>query len=189
MGKHTPALDDLIKEIDQQIEQVPHPFETEGFEAFLGSQLGVFKKRGQQYIRFQLDDTEFALPLDHALEIGYVPEITPLPNLPNWVLGICNLRGDIVSVVDLKQIFDLNSNGAHTTSYLIIVHYQNVSTAILVDKIIGVFFDGDMEMINEAALDIRNSFSHFIRNSFSSNRKTIHLLNIQTLVSELKLNQ
>jgi purine-binding chemotaxis protein CheW len=57
----------------------------------------------RQYVIFTLDSTDYAIPVDNILEIMRTPEVTPLPSLPEWALGIVHLRGDIVSVVDLRR--------------------------------------------------------------------------------------
>jgi chemotaxis signal transduction protein len=183
----SPSLDDLIMNLDHQLAQVPHPFEAEGFDAFLGSQLGVFKKRGRQYVRFQLGPFQFALPLENAIEIGNKPDITPLPNLPEWVFGICNLRGDIISVVDLSQILQLPYDNTSTLPYTAIIRDQHITTAILVEKIIGVFFDGDFESLAQAKSKETEPFSVYVQDSFASHQETIHLLNVQALMAALEI--
>lgn len=181
-----PALDDLISRIDHQIEKMPHPYAADGFEAFLGSQLGVFKKRGKQFIRFELGDAEFALPLKNALEIAYVPDITPLPNLPQWVLGICNIRGDIVSVVDLKQILQLKPAAAAAATNMIIVHDQDLTTAIMADKIMGMFFDGDQDRKIKKGSNSEETYSRFVQSTFVYEQKRIHLLDPKTLMPAIR---
>lgn len=183
----SPSLDDLIMNIDRQLAKVPHPFEAEGFDAFLGSQLGVFKKRGRQYVRFQLGPFQFALPLENAIEIGNKPDITPLPNLPEWVLGICNLRGDIISVVNLCQILRLPSKSTYSFPYTVIIRDQHITTAILVEKIIGVFFDGDVESPAQIKSKETDLFSVYVQDSFASHQETIHLLNVQALMAALEI--
>jgi chemotaxis signal transduction protein len=180
-----PALDDLISRIDGQIEKLPHPYATDGFEAFLGSQLGAFKKRGKQFIRFELGDAEFALPLENALEIAYIPDITPLPNLPQWVLGICNIRGDIVSVVDLKQILQLKPAAAAATN-MIIVHDRVLTTAILADKIMGMFFDGDQDRKIKKGSNSGETYSRFVQSIFVFEQRRIHLLDPKTLMPAIR---
>jgi chemotaxis signal transduction protein len=181
-----PALDDLIGRIDRQIEKMPHPYAADGFEAFLGSQLGVFKKRGMQFIRFELSDAEFALPLENAVEITYVPDITPLPNLPLWVLGICNIRGDIVSVVDLKQILQLKPAAAVATN-MIIVHDQDLTTAIMADKIMGMFFDGDQDRKIKKGPKSGETCSRFVQSTFVFEQRQVHLLDPKTLMTAIGL--
>ncbi len=81
-----------------------------------------------------------ALPLSSALEIiGHQPDITPLPNLPDWILGISNIRGEIISVIDLKAFFGLSRKQSETSKRVIIVHNQDMKAGIIVDKIMGIF--------------------------------------------------
>lgn len=93
----------------------------------------------EQYIRFFLEDILVAIPLSSALEIGYWPQITPLPNLPTWILGVSNIRGEIVSVVDLKGFFKLSSRGLTRNRRFIIVHNRDMKVGIVVDRIMGIF--------------------------------------------------
>lgn len=53
---------------------------------------------------FELGQTRCALPIDRVVEIGEVPKITPVPNVPSWLAGVANLRGDIMAVIDLRAL-------------------------------------------------------------------------------------
>ncbi|MCP4747718.1 MAG: hypothetical protein GY874_16510 [Desulfobacteraceae bacterium] len=185
---HSPSsLEMLISTIDQQIANAPHPYATDGFEAFLGSQLSILKNRGRQYIKMQLNSIEFALPLKNAVEIGYFPKITPLPSLPPWILGICNIRGDIVSVVDLKQVLKLKLKDNSPGKYLLMIKDKQFSTVIMADKIAGIFFEGDVDNQVQKNQTKNEPFSHFIKSTFVLNQHPIHLLNLEVLIPELAI--
>ncbi len=181
------SLEALIKAIDRQVDQVPHPYAAEGFAAYLDSGTEEHKNKGQQYIRFLLNKTAFALPLPNATEIDYLPEVTPLPNLPQWVLGICNLRGDIVSVVDLKQILHLESGGAGTAKKLILIRNDNISTAIIVDKVMGILSIGDQHNQIDSDLMENKVFSKFIQKVIGLGRQTVHLLDVDVLMTAIEI--
>ncbi len=91
------------------------------------------------YIRFMLDDILMAVPLSTALEIGRQPRITQLPNLPAWVLGVSNIRGEIISIVDLKAFFSMARPGLKRNQRFIIIHNAEMKTGIMVDRIIGIY--------------------------------------------------
>ena len=188
-----PSLEALIKAIDQQVDQVPALSTAEGFAAFLGGTAEDYQRKGEQYVRFMADNIAFALPLQNTLEIDYVPEVIPLPNLPPWVLGICNLRGDIVSVVDLKQIMHLGPGPADTIKKMVLIHNKDISTAIIVDKIAGMLFisDHDDADLCEDETQIKpvvdSSFSKFVKDIIISGRQTIHLLDLDALMAAIKI--
>lgn len=185
-----PSLEALIKAIDQKVDQVPALSTAEGFAAFLGGTAEDYQRKGEQYVRFMVDNTAFALPLQNTLEIDYVPQIIPLPNLPQWVLGICSLRGDIVSVVDLKQILHLKPGEADTIKKLILIQNEDISTAIIVDNIAGMLFtnthdDGDDEKKTNALAD--SLFSKFVKDVVISGRQTIHIMDLDVLMAAIKI--
>ncbi len=55
----------------------------------------------ERSVVFRLGSTRCALPIDRVFEIADVPRITAVPNLPPWVRGVANLRGDVLAVIDL----------------------------------------------------------------------------------------
>jgi chemotaxis signal transduction protein len=182
-----PSLEALIKSIDQQVDQVPALSTAEGFAAFLGGTAEDYQRKGKQYVRFLVNHTAFALPLKNTLEIDYVPEIVPLPNLPQWVLGICNLRGDIVSVVDLKQILQLEPRQADTIKKLILIQNKEISTAIIVDNIAGMLFKNNHDDDGETKTKVDSSFSKYVKDVIIADRQTIHLLDLDVLMAAIKI--
>jgi purine-binding chemotaxis protein CheW len=186
--KSYPPLEEIILKIDQQIDKCPHPYDSEGFEAFLGSQLGGFKRRGQQYICFYLHNTKFAFPLQNTLEITYRTEITPLPNLPEWVLGICNVRGEIISVVDLAQILGFTQQETVQGTHLILIRNKDVTAGILADRIAGTFFDEDPNQQIEKRAPEDQELARFVSTILALNKQDIHLLTVPELMSAIDIS-
>jgi chemotaxis signal transduction protein len=56
---------------------------------------------GERSVLFRLGTTRCAVPIDRVFEVADVPRITPVPNLPPWVRGVANLRGEVLAVIDL----------------------------------------------------------------------------------------
>jgi purine-binding chemotaxis protein CheW len=180
----TPSLEELIITIDRQIDQVPSLSAAEGLAAFLGTGAEDYQRKAEQCVRFFLSSTAFALPLQNTLGIDYIPAVIPLPNLPRWVLGICNLHGDIVSVVDIKQILHLMPGGTHTAGKLILIRNNGVRTAIIVDNIGGMLsvYNHDQKKPPENTV-----FSKYVKETLISGRQTIHLLDLDVLMAAIKI--
>jgi purine-binding chemotaxis protein CheW len=92
-----------------------------------------------------LEVVEFVLSGEHyGLESEYVTEVCPLRNLrpvpgaPAFVLGVDNVHGRIVSVIDLKRFFDLPQRGLTDLNRLIVVRYGAVDVGVLADQILAV---------------------------------------------------
>lgn len=92
-----------------------------------------------------LDVVEFILGPEHyGIESCYIRDIhplsefTPLPCTPPFVLGLVNVRGQILSVIDLKKFFDLPDRGLSDLNKIIIIHAHHIELGILADAILGV---------------------------------------------------
>jgi purine-binding chemotaxis protein CheW len=72
-----------------------------------------------RYLCFNLGTEEFAIPLLAVREVIGVPEITRVPQAPNYFLGITNLRGQIISVLDLRQKLGIKSTNTSETTVII----------------------------------------------------------------------
>jgi purine-binding chemotaxis protein CheW len=104
------------------------------------------RKREQEApVQEQIEVVEFLLAYErYALESSYVREVyplkdlTPMPCTPPFVLGIINVRGQILSVIDLKTFFDLPEKGLTDLNKVIIVKDHSMQLGILADTILGV---------------------------------------------------
>ncbi len=72
-----------------------------------------------RYLCFNLGKEEFAIPLLAVREVIGLPETTKVPQAPNYFLGITNLRGQIISIVDLRQKLGIASQNTSETTVII----------------------------------------------------------------------
>jgi purine-binding chemotaxis protein CheW len=91
-----------------------------------------------QYILFQLGKSEYVLDLAHIVEIGPRMSYAPLPYVPEWFLGLTNLRGDVVSVVDLRLFLGYTPMTGRQERVIIVKDEQGSLTGLLVDGIRGM---------------------------------------------------
>jgi purine-binding chemotaxis protein CheW len=91
-----------------------------------------------EVIEFLLAHERYALASSWVREVYPMKEITPLPGTPSFVLGIINVRGQIVSVVDLKKFFDLPSRGITDLNKVIIIRNADMEFGVLADAVAGV---------------------------------------------------
>jgi purine-binding chemotaxis protein CheW len=115
------------------------------------AQRAILKKRAQVLARVPkgegdggecLEVVEFLLAYEtYGIESSYIREVyplkelTPLPGTPPFVLGIINVRGQILSVIDLKKFFDLPEKGLTDLNRVIIIQAEKMEFGILADAI------------------------------------------------------
>jgi purine-binding chemotaxis protein CheW len=91
-----------------------------------------------EIIEFLLANEYYALESRFVREVCPIRDYTPLPGTPPFVLGLVNVRGQIVSVIDIKKFFDLPEKGISDLNKTIIIHNDTMEFGILADDIIGV---------------------------------------------------
>ncbi|MFW2569709.1 chemotaxis protein CheW [Legionella sp. 29fVS95] len=92
----------------------------------------------EQVVVFLINEYQFGLPLKSVDRVVQVVEITPLPSLPPSILGIINLQGQIMPVLNIRLYFYLPEHQINLSDKLIIITQNQKSTAFLVDKVVGV---------------------------------------------------
>jgi len=90
-----------------------------------------------EVVEFMLAHERYALELSRIREVYPLKELTPLPGVPDFVLGIINVRGQILSIVDIKKFFDLPEKGLTNLNQVIILQSDKMEFGILADEILG----------------------------------------------------
>lgn len=95
-------------------------------------------RQSLEVVEFILGSERYALESSYIREIHPLTEFTPLPCTPAFVLGLVNVRGQILSIIDVKKLFELPEKGLTDLNKVIIVHADQMELGILADAILGV---------------------------------------------------
>jgi purine-binding chemotaxis protein CheW len=114
----------------------------------------ILKDRAKELAEEQIDEiasneyleiVEFVLAYEkYGIESSFVKEVYPmkeytiLPSTPSFVLGVINLRGQILSVIDIRKFFELPIKGISNLNRVIVIHTSDMELGILADFILGV---------------------------------------------------
>jgi len=106
--------------------------------------LAVMDEKGKEeeayleVVEFLLAHEKYALELTHIREVYPLREFARLPCTPPFVLGIINVRGQILSIIDLKKFFELPEAGLTNLNRVIILQSEEMEFGILADEILGM---------------------------------------------------
>ena len=89
-------------------------------------------------LSFILSNERYAIGSEHVAQVLPLNQYTPLPGTPAYVLGIVNVRGRIVSVLDLRVLFELPIGGLAERSFLLVLHSAEMEFGLLIDRVLGV---------------------------------------------------
>lgn len=104
-----------------------------------------------QYLTFLLADEEYGVDILRVQEIKGWDIVTPLPNMPDYVLGVINLRGTVVPIVDLRKLFGLESIEFSKTTVVIVVRVRDVMD---MERTMGIVVDAVCEVHNIANTEL-----------------------------------
>ena len=90
------------------------------------------------HVAFTLDEGHYALDLSAVERIIQTVEITLLPEAPDIVLGVINIHGKIIPVVNIRRRFRLSEKDIEPTNRLIIARTLKRTVALVVDVVLGV---------------------------------------------------
>lgn len=86
-------------------------------------------------IPFSLADEWYGVNIEDVLEVLNLPSITKVPGLPDFILGVTNIRGNITSVTDPKRLFGLAETRISPESRLMVIRVAKKTTGLLVDSV------------------------------------------------------
>jgi purine-binding chemotaxis protein CheW len=134
-----------------------------------------------RYLCFTLGKEDFAIPLLSIKEVIGFPELTPVPQCPPYFLGIMNLRGQVISVVDLRQKLGIKTTKTEETS-VIILDVGNNYLGVVVDQVNSVQLLTSEQVSEKPSVD--GSKAHeYITGVFRSENKLILVLDLVRALS------
>ncbi len=180
------SLKSIIDEIDAKVNELPSQQPLSEQSSKIESSKKVLLR---QYIIFNISEIDFMIPIKNALEIAYLPDITPLPNLPNWILGISNLRGDILSIVDLISFFGLSKKRYQKKKQLIVMHNNLMKIGITVDRIKGMIASNKVQTNIQQNPFKEGTLNRFVSNVFViDENKFINILDVDELFKSKEMD-
>ena len=91
-----------------------------------------------EIVEFMLAHEKYGVETSFVREIHPLTNLTPLPCTPAFVLGVVNLRGEIVSVIDIKKFFELPEKGLTDLNKVVVLQSEAMRFGVLADAVLGV---------------------------------------------------
>ena len=136
-----------------------------------------------QWVNFRLDNETYGINVMQVQEVLRYTEIAPVPGAPAYVLGIINLRGNVVTVIDTRQRFGLSSAPVTDNTRIVIIEADKQVVGILVDSVAEVVYLRQSEV--ETAPNVGNEESaKFIQGVCNKNGELLILVELDKMMSE-----
>ena len=136
-----------------------------------------------QLVSFTLANEEYAVDILNVQEINRITEITKVPNAPDYVEGVVNLRGKVIPVINLRKKFRLPEKNSDDTTRIIIMDIQGVTNGLIVDSVSEVLRI-PADIVEPSPPVTSNASSTFIKGIAKLEKRLIILIDIDKLMGE-----
>jgi purine-binding chemotaxis protein CheW len=180
-------LDQLLAAVDEEDKEATSQTQAEIRPNVVSPAPGA---RGSQYVVFSMSDGDYAIPLENVLEYGHPLKVTPVPNVPEWVLGVANVHGDIVSMVDLRLFLGQDPHGFDEDGRLLVVRSrkEDITVGLIVDRVKGIHVVAD-EHILQPSSRAEDHLATYVRGVASHHGRLIVLLSLDQLLLSSEMRQ
>ncbi len=136
-----------------------------------------------QWVTFHLDGETYGINVMQVQEVLRMSEIAPVPGAPDYVVGIINLRGNVVTVIDTRKRFGLMPKEPDDATRIVIIESDN--------NIVGILVDSVAEVVNLRASQIdtapnvgNEESSKYIQGVFSRENDILILVDLNKFLTD-----
>ncbi len=145
----------------------------------------------REFLTFMLAGEEYGVDILRVQEIKGWDEVTNIPNTPDYIRGVINLRGSIVPIIDMRLRFALESKEYDATTVVVVLRIENDKGS---DRTMGVVVDAVSDVYNVPKIDIKPSpdfglavDTEFVNGLATVAEKMIIVLNIDHMLNAKEL--
>lgn len=134
-------------------------------------------------LEFLIGNEKYAIESTYVSEVYPIEDLSPLPCTPRFVLGVINVRGQILCVIDLRAVFDLSVDAGADVNKIIILRTAEMEVGVRADAILGVRSISQMEIYPPPAT-LTGTRSEFLKGVTAS---SVALLDVQKILSDKRI--
>ena len=149
---------------------------------------GARSKASMQFVGFRLDDQEYAFRIEQIQEIIIPDRVTRMPQVPEYVEGVSNLRGTIVPIISLRRLFGMEPKNHDEESRTIVANVGAKTIGCTVDAVTQVIRINP-EQIQPAPEIVKSEGPAYIAGFAKLDQRLIVLLAIEELLDPTKMEQ
>jgi len=88
-----------------------------------------------KFLTFHIADEDYGIEIRYVTEIIGIQSITDVPDMPNYIKGVINLRGNVIPVMDVRQRFNLPEKAYEERTCIVVVNVDDKTVGLVVDKV------------------------------------------------------
>lgn len=142
----------------------------------------------KKVIVFRLEDQEYATVIQNVRSIERMQEITGIPNVPYFIKGVINMRGEVTPIIDLKERLSIGKLNETNETRILIVEMNGIQTGLIVDAATDVI-DIDASVVEPATNIVNRVNELFIEGVAKLENRLLLLLNLERVLNKQEINE
>lgn len=139
-------------------------------------------------VGYRLGKRRFVSSFDEIVEIITLPGVTPVPGANPWMLGVANVRGNLIPVVDLKQFLEGDRTVVHDGQRVLVIRQAGGNVAVLIDELYGQRTFNDTHRV-ELEEQYEGRYSNFVGQIYQLNDSQWGVFNMSLLTRTPEFRQ
>lgn len=140
-------------------------------------------------VGYRIGRQRLASGFEEVVEILPMPALTPVPGAQPWMLGVANMRGNLLPVVDLKQFLEGERTVLHEGQRMLVVRQRGGDVAVLIDELFGQRSFNEPQLIDAAELDAGGRYGHFIERAYRLGEQAWGIFSLERLARTPEFRQ
>ena len=139
------------------------------------------KRDAVRMLAFSLGDENYCADIRDIKEVVRITGITRVPGIPWFVIGVMNLRGEIISLIDIRHFFGLRQKELTNESRVIVTDVKGESIGIVVDRIKGALYVEE-ESVQPTLATIKGKLADYTKGQVKSGDEILALLDLEKIL-------
>jgi len=127
-------------------------------------------------LTFRLGDQKYALPIEDVVEVAAMVELTSIPDSRPGVLGVANRHGSVLTILDLRRLFELEASNIDSSTLFIAVSHEGKMAGLVVDEVYQV------EYVDSEAKQALPTAGKYIRDIVSHKGQLVQFISVPQLL-------
>ena len=145
-------------------------------------------KSSQQIVTFRLGEEEYGVDIMKVQEIILLGQITQVPEVPDYIEGVINLRGNVIPIIDLRKRFKHNEFAVSEETRIIVLNVKEKTMGVIVDAVSEVLRVAK-DTIDPAPAAISGTGKEYIQGLIKLEKRLLILLEIEKILNLEEMNQ
>lgn len=141
-----------------------------------------------KFLTFQIEGQDYGIEIGFVIEIVGISKIATVPNMPDFVKGVINLRGNIIPIIDIRSRFKLNSRPYDDRTCVVVVIIEDITLGMIVDTVSDVLSIPEGNIVPPPKVH-KGHGSRFIKGMATVQDDVKILLDINKLLFEEELQE